>query len=82
MNTDAIATLTDRDLMLNLYVNVRMAIATTDTDLEACQQQLLRADDEPSVTDHVATLADIMAEVEQRLGIQGSDIDVSDEPLH
>lgn len=74
--------LTDRDLMLNLYVSVVMAIELTNTDPEACQQQILKADADWSVTDHMATLDQILAEVERRLGIDSTEIESSEEALH
>ncbi|MFN7224439.1 MAG: hypothetical protein ACK4MS_10510 [Paracoccaceae bacterium] len=82
MSNTSLSTLTDRDLLLNLYVSVIMAIEMTDTDPDACDQQLLRADAEPSVTDHTATLSEIMAEVEARLGIDETSWDETNEALH
>lgn len=79
--TAPLTTLTDRDLLLNLYVSLIMAIEVTDIDPEACQQQLLQ-DVEPSVTQNSATMAELMAEVERRLKINTEDMDVAGEWQH
>lgn len=77
----SLTTLTDRDLLLNLYVTVIMAIEFTDIDPDLCQQQILQ-DVEPCATEYSATLAEIMAEVERRLEINTEDMDVAGEWQH
>jgi hypothetical protein len=74
--TTPLATLTDRDLLLNLYVSVVMAIHATDTDPDACEQQILKADSDQSVTDHIASLTEIMTEVEIRLNINADETSI------
>lgn len=72
--TAPLTTMTDRDLLLNLYVSVVMAVDRLGVDPGACTQQILQ-ETEPQVTDHIATLADIVAEVERRLEISALEID-------
>jgi len=79
--TAPLDTLTDRDLLLNLYVTIIMAIEVTDIDPDACQQQILQ-DVTPSVTEYTATLTEIMAEVERRLEINTEEMDVAGEWQH
>ncbi|XAI95575.1 hypothetical protein [Nostoc phage Nsp-JY21] len=79
--TAPLTTLSDRDLLLNLYVSVMMAIEVTDTDPDTCLQQILQVA-QPQVTDHTATLTEIMAEVERRLDIDTVEMDVAGEWQH
>jgi hypothetical protein len=66
-------TLTDRDLLINLYVAVLMLSQMAEVEPETCQQQLLTAGDQPSVSDDITTLAELMAETADRLGIDAAD---------
>lgn len=67
--------LTDRDLLLNLYLTLTMVIEDLDIDAASCMQQLVM-EQEPHITDDVVTLEQIMADLERRLGIENTEYTV------
>lgn len=64
-----LTTLSDEDIMLNLYLTVVMAIEVTEADPDKVLMSVSRATDTEITVEETATLQDLMAEVERRLDI-------------
>lgn len=69
--TAPLTTLTDRDLLMNLWLTILMLNQAIGIETEECEQTLLRDGQEPQADAPVITLAQLMAEVESRLNLTG-----------
>lgn len=68
--------LSDRDLMLNLWLNVVLGVERADIDPEWTVMSVVRADQaEPAPDEEQITLSQLLGEVERRLGIDGFDVE-------
>lgn len=66
-----LASLTDRDLLLNLWLTVLVLAEASKIDVATCEQTLLRDGQNPQLDAPAATLADLLHETETRLGLSG-----------
>jgi hypothetical protein len=66
--------LTDHDVMLNLYLTVVMALYVTEAEPEKVELSVGRMTDTETTVDQIATLRDLMTEVERRLNIDHGDV--------
>lgn len=65
--TPPLATLTDRDLLLNLWLTVMLLSDDADINLDLCQQPLLRDGQSPDPDSPPVTLDQLLAETQSRL---------------
>lgn len=65
------ARLTDRDLLLNLWVSLTVVVEGYELDPDACSQSIFRDGRDPDLQSPGISLAELLAEVEARLGISG-----------
>jgi hypothetical protein len=65
-----LSTLSDHDIMMNLYMTVIMALHVTAEDPAEVELSLNRMTDDDTTPDQVISLQALMVEVEQRLGIE------------
>lgn len=64
-------TLTDRDLLLNLWVSLLVMVEGFEMDPDSCTQSIFRDRRDPDPQCPGITLTQLLAEVETRLGISG-----------
>lgn len=69
--TQPLSTLTDRDLLLNLWLTVMLLSDDADIHLDLCQQPLLRDGQSPDNDSPSVTLAQLLAETQSRLRLSG-----------
>jgi hypothetical protein len=74
-----LTTLTDDDIVLNLYLTVVMAIEVTEADPDKVLMSVSRGSDTETTVEETATLQDLMTEVERRLDIDRSAITFTEE---
>lgn len=66
-----LATLTDRDLLLNLWLTVMLLTDEIDVGPDECEQPLLRDGQSPDPNSPLVTLAQLITETASRLRLTG-----------
>ncbi len=79
--TTDLSTLTDRDLLGNLWVQIIMLIEHADIDAERIVSAVLRLEADAPCADGQTTLAALLAEVEARLNISAVEYHVTMEAV-
>lgn len=69
--TAPLTTLTDRDLLLNLWVSLLVVVEGFGLDPDACSQAIFRDGRDCEPQRPGVTLTQLLAEVESRLGLSG-----------
>ena len=74
MSDPDLTTLTDHDIMLNLYLSVLMALHVTHNDAAEVELSVTRMTDDDTTPEEVISLQALMVEVEHRLGIETTNV--------
>jgi hypothetical protein len=69
-----LTTLTDHDIMLNLYLSVLMALHVTNNDAAEVELSVTRMTDDDTTPEEVVSLQALMVEVEHRLRIETTNV--------